>query len=96
MMGSVSQDTSKEGEASSDASFKPNEKNRRKLRFFFFAAGALFIGVAILGIYTRNTWTTQLQQGTDQAAQMVVQVTHPEMAVGLRGCLKSLILERGG
>jgi RND family efflux transporter MFP subunit len=81
MMGSVSQDSSKD--ASSDASFKPNEKNRRKLRFFFFAAGALFIGVATLGIYTRNTWTTQLQQRTNQGAQMVVQVTHPEMAVGL-------------
>jgi RND family efflux transporter MFP subunit len=81
MTGSVSQDSSKD--ASSDASFKPNEKNRRKLRFFFFAAGALFIGVATLGIYTRNTWTTQLQQRTNQAAQMVVQVTHPEMAVGL-------------
>src|ERR1700730_8084934 len=83
MTGSVSQDTSKEAEASSDASFKPKEENRRKLRFFFFAAGALFIGVATLGIYTRNTWTTQLQQRTNQAAQMVVQVTHPEMAVGL-------------
>jgi RND family efflux transporter MFP subunit len=81
MMGSVSQDNSKD--ASSDASFKPNEKNRRKLRFFFFTAGALFIGVATLGIYTRNTWTTQLQQRTNQAAQMVVQVTHPEKAVGL-------------
>jgi RND family efflux transporter MFP subunit len=81
MMGSVSQDSSKD--ASSDASFKPNEKNRRKLRFFFFAAGALFIAVATLGIYTRNTWTTQLQQRTNQAAQMVVQVTHPEVAVGL-------------
>src|ERR1700738_4164760 len=36
-----------------------------------------------LGIYTRNTWTAQLQQRTNQAAQMVVQVTHPEMAVGM-------------
>src|SRR6202011_4257170 len=79
----VSQDTSKEAEASSDASFKSKEKNRRKLRFFFFAAGALFIGVATLGVYTRNTWTAQLQQRTNQAAQMVVQVTHPEMAVGM-------------
>src|ERR1700737_3216071 len=79
----VSQDTSKEAEASSDASFKSKEKNTRKLRFLFFAAGALFIGVATLGIYTRNTWTTQLQQRTNQAARLVVQVTHPEMAVGM-------------
>jgi hypothetical protein len=39
MMGSVSQDTSKEGEAS----FKPNEKNRRKLRFFLFDSWLLLI-----------------------------------------------------
>ena len=68
---------------SQDASFKAKEKNGRKLRFFFSAAGALFIGVATLGIYTRSTWTTRLQQRTNQAAQMVVQVTHPEMSVGL-------------
>ena len=77
MTRSVSQDASK------NASFKAKEKNGRKLRFFFSAAGALFIGVATLGIYTRSTWTTRLQQRTNQAAQMVVQVTHPEMSVGL-------------
>src|ERR1700738_3480890 len=83
MAESVSQNTSNEAEVSSGPSLKPKEKNRRKLRFFFFAAGALFIGVATLGVYTRNTWTAQLQQRTNQAAQMVVQVTHPEMAVGM-------------
>src|ERR1700731_1252605 len=83
MAESVSQNTSNEGEVSSGPSLKPKEKNRRKLRFFFFAAGALFIGVATLGVYTRNTWTAKLQQRTNQAAQMVVQVTHPEMDVGM-------------
>src|SRR5260370_25857089 len=83
MVESVSQNTSKATEASSRPSLKPKEKNRRKLRFFFLAAGALFIGVATLGVYTRKTWTTQLQHRTNQAAQMVVQVTHPEMAVGM-------------
>src|ERR1700726_4097342 len=83
MAESVSQNTSNEAEVSSGPSLKPKEKNRRKLRFFFFAAGALFIGVATLGVYTRNTWTGKLQQRTNQAAQMVVQVTHPEMAVGM-------------
>src|ERR1700726_3405635 len=83
MAESVNQNTSTETEVSSSPSLKPKEKNRRKLRFFFFAAGALFIGVATLGIYTRNTWTAPLQQRTNQAAQMVVQVTHPEMAVGM-------------
>src|SRR4029077_17253564 len=80
MAESVSQNTSKEAEASSGPSLKPKEKNRRRLRFYFLAAGALFIGVAALGTHTSHTWTAQLQQRTNQAAQMVVQVTHPEMA----------------
>jgi RND family efflux transporter MFP subunit len=83
MAESLNQNTSTEIEVSSGPSLKPKEKNGRKLRFFFFIAGALFIGVATLGIYTRNAWTARLQQGTNQAAQMVVQVTHPEMAVGM-------------
>jgi RND family efflux transporter MFP subunit len=83
MAQSLNQNTSTEAEVSSGPSLKPKKKNRRKLRFFFFAAGALSIGVATLGIYTRNTWTAKLQQRTNQAAQMVVQVTHPEMAVGM-------------
>jgi membrane fusion protein, multidrug efflux system len=83
MADSVNQNTSKETEVSSGPSLKPKGTNRRKLRFFFFAAGVLFIGVATLGIYTRNTWTARLQQSTNQAAQMVVQVTHPETAVAM-------------
>jgi RND family efflux transporter MFP subunit len=83
MTGSISQDTSKEVESSSSTAVEPEEKNRRKLRLFLFAAGALFIGLAALGIYKRNTWTAQLQQSTTQAAQMIVQVTHPEKAVGM-------------
>src|SRR3984893_17290840 len=83
MVESLNQKTSNATEVLSGPSLKPKEKNRRKLWFFLFAAGALFIGVAALGIYTRNAWTTQLQQSTNQAAQMVVQVTHPEMAVGM-------------
>src|SRR5258708_36801761 len=83
MVESVSQNTAKATEASSGPSAEPKEKNRGKLRFFLLAAGALFIGVATLGVYTRNTSTTQLQQRTNQAAQVVVQVTHPEMAVGM-------------
>src|SRR5260370_34825723 len=83
MAESVSQNTANATDVSSGHSLKPKEKNRRKLWFFFFGAGALFIGVAALGVYTRNAWTTQLQQSTNRAAQMVVQITHPEMAVGL-------------
>ena len=83
MAESLNQNTSTEIEVSSGPSLKPKEKNSRKLRLFFFIAGALFIGVATLGIYRRNVWTARLQQRTNQAAQVVVQVTHPEIAVGL-------------
>src|ERR1700739_2282312 len=82
MAESLNQNTSNATEVSSGPSFKPKEKNRRKLWFFFFAAGALFIGGATLGVYTRNAWTARLQQQTNQAAQMVVQSRHPKMAVG--------------
>lgn len=83
MSESVNQNTSKETGVPPSRSLKPKEVRRRRLRFFFFAAAALFIGVATLGIYTRNTWTAQLQKRTNQAAQMVVEVTHPEKAVGI-------------
>jgi RND family efflux transporter MFP subunit len=83
MVEPVSQDTSQQTEVSSGSSLQPEKKNRRKLRFFFFAAGALFIGVAGFGVYTRNTWTAKLQQLTNEAAQTVVQVTHPERAVAV-------------
>ncbi len=83
MAESLNQNTAKATVVSSGISLKPKEVDRRKLRFFSFAAGALFIGVATLGVYTRNASTAKLQQRTNQAAQMVVQVTHPEMAVGM-------------
>src|SRR5258707_14055322 len=83
MVESVNQNGPKETEAPSEAALQPKEKSRRKLGFFFLAAGALFVGVATLGVYTRNTWTANLQQRTNQAAQFVVPVTHPEMTVGI-------------
>src|SRR5260370_12274988 len=83
MVESVNQDGPKETEAPSAAALQPKEKSRRKLGLVCVAAGALFVGVATLGVYTRNTWTAKLQQRTNQAAQLFVQVTHPEMAVGM-------------
>lgn len=83
MVESVNQNGPKETEAPSGAALQPKEKSRRKLGFFFLAAGALLVGVATLGVYTRNTWTAKLQQRTNQAAQLVVQVIHPETAVGM-------------
>jgi membrane fusion protein, multidrug efflux system len=83
MSESVNQNISKETEVPANRSLKPKKVNRRRLRFFFFAAAAVFIGLAALGIYARNTWTAKLQLRTNQAAQMVVDVTHPEKAVGI-------------
>lgn len=56
---------------------KPEKKIKRILKFFFLAGGALFIGVAVLGIYSRNAKTFGLQQLTDKAARTMVQVVHP-------------------
>jgi RND family efflux transporter MFP subunit len=83
MVKSLNQNASNITQVSSSPSLEPKEKKRRKLWLVFFAAGVLFIGVASFGIYTRNAWTAQLQQSTNRAAQMIVQVTHPEMAVGM-------------
>src|SRR6201998_2952691 len=81
MAESLNQNTSNATEVSSGPSFKPKEKNRRKLWFFFFAAGALFIGGATLGVYTRNAWTARLQQQTNEAARPIVNVVHPTRAI---------------
>jgi RND family efflux transporter MFP subunit len=51
--------------------------------FLLVAAGALFIGIAAFGIYTRNQWTGAVQQRTNEAAQMLVEVVHPEKSTGM-------------
>jgi multidrug efflux pump subunit AcrA (membrane-fusion protein) len=51
--------------------------------FFLLAAGALFIGIATFGIYTRNQWTAVVQQRTKEAARMMVEVVHPEKSTGM-------------
>jgi RND family efflux transporter MFP subunit len=61
----------------SEPSRQPERKIKKSLKFFFFAAAALFIGVAVLGIYSRNARTLELQQFTNQAARTIVQVVHP-------------------
>jgi RND family efflux transporter MFP subunit len=78
----VSQDPLKENEGlHSRSSGKPEKGIRRGFKFFFLTGGALFIGVAVLGIYSRNAWTTELQQLTDKAARTLVHVVHPTRAV---------------
>ena len=51
--------------------------------FFLVAAGALFIAIAAFGIYTRNQWTGAVQRRTNEAAQMLVEVEHPEKSTGM-------------
>jgi RND family efflux transporter MFP subunit len=62
---------------------KTKHKTARVIVFFLGAAGALFIGIATSGIYTRNQWTAAVQQRTNEAAQMVVEVAHPEKATAM-------------
>ncbi len=68
-------------DALKETSGKPENKIRKGLKFLFCAGGALFIGVAILGIYSRNAWTLEVQRLTDKAARTIVQVVHPTRAI---------------
>jgi RND family efflux transporter MFP subunit len=67
----VTQDVPKE------TSGKTQSKIKKGVMFLFCAGGALFIGLAILGIYSRNARTLEVQQLTDKAARTIVQVVHP-------------------
>jgi RND family efflux transporter MFP subunit len=60
----------------------PKKKNPKTVIFYFAAAGALFIGLAVYGIRARNQWTAAVQLRTNQAARIQVQVTHPQAASG--------------
>jgi RND family efflux transporter MFP subunit len=51
------------------------------VKFLFCAGGAILIGVAILGIYSRTAWTLEVQRLTDKAARTSVQVVHPTRAI---------------
>lgn len=61
----------------------PKKKTTRVIIFCVAAAGMLFIGLAALGIYTRNQWTAEVQLHTDQAARIRVAVVHPERSTGM-------------
>lgn len=57
------------------------EKSSRKgMKLSFMAGGALFIAIAVLGINSRNAKNAGLQQQSNESAQMVVTVIHPEKA----------------
>src|ERR1700719_4304673 len=67
--------------ASKETSSRDENKIRKGVKFLFCAGGALFIGVAILGIYSRNAWTLEVHQLTDKAARTIVHVVHPTRGI---------------
>jgi RND family efflux transporter MFP subunit len=60
---------------------KPETKNKKGLKFLFCAGAALFIVVAVFGIYSRNASTFEVQRLTDKAARTIVHVVHPTKAI---------------
>jgi RND family efflux transporter MFP subunit len=54
--------------------------NRKGIKLSFLAGGAIFIAIAILGISSRSAKNAGLQQQSNEAAQMIVNVIHPEKA----------------
>jgi RND family efflux transporter MFP subunit len=68
-------------DASKETSSRDENKIRKGIQFLFGAGGALLIGVAILGIYSRNAWTVEVRRLTDKAARTIVQVVHPTKAI---------------
>ncbi len=61
----------------------PEKKKRTGLAVFLLAATVLLIGVAALGISSRDAATAKLQQRADEAAELVVQAVHPEKDSGM-------------
>jgi membrane fusion protein, multidrug efflux system len=54
--------------------------NRKGVGISFLGGGALFIALAVLGITSRTNTTNQLQTQSNEAAQSLVSVIHPEKA----------------
>ena len=61
----------------------PEKKKKRGLAVFFLVAAVLFIAVAVLGVYSRNARTAELQLRADEAARLMVRVIHPEKGSGI-------------
>ena len=61
----------------------PPKKATGGVIFALVTAGALFLGIAAFGSYTRNQRTTAIQQRTDEEARMLVEVLHPEKSTGM-------------
>ena len=61
----------------------PKKKKTAVIIFGLAAVGALFIGIAAYGIYTRYQWTAEVQLRTNQAARTLVEVVHPQQSIGM-------------
>ena len=72
--------TLKQTEPLEDSPPTPDKSNRKGVKLSFLAGGALFIAVAITGISSRIASNTGLQQRSNEAAQMIVNVIHPQKA----------------
>jgi RND family efflux transporter MFP subunit len=61
----------------------PKKKSATVSIFTVTAVGALLVGLAVYGIYTRNQWTASVQQRANEAAMIQVDAVHPQKPVGM-------------
>jgi RND family efflux transporter MFP subunit len=64
----------------------PSSSKNKSAKVIIFAlavAGALFVGLAVFGIYKRNQWTATVQQRTNVAARILVDTAHPQKSIGV-------------
>jgi RND family efflux transporter MFP subunit len=76
----MTQGTLKETESLEQKPHVPERRNRIGVKLSFLAGGALFIAMAVLGISSRTAKDAGLQSQSNEAAQMIVTVIHPENA----------------
>ena len=79
----MTQNTLKATKDSHRKSAVPEKKKKRGLTVFFLFAVVPFIAVAVLGVYSRNARTAELQLRADEAARLMVRVIHPEKGSGI-------------
>jgi RND family efflux transporter MFP subunit len=78
----VTQSTLQETERLSKTSKDPEKKGSRILWLGSLFGGLLLIGVAVLGIYLRNVWTSRIAQRTTDSTKLFVKVIHPTKSTG--------------
>jgi membrane fusion protein, multidrug efflux system len=74
------QGTLKETEPLEDKPPIAERSSRKGVKLSFLAGGAIFIALAVLGISSRSAKNAGLQQQSNEAAQVIVAVIHPEKA----------------